>query len=437
MPPPLPNRFRLEVRLGRDGDIEEWLATDTDLDRPVLIRALGPDTSVNRRERFLTDVRRASSISHTHVAAVYMADSTKDGAFAVTEWAGGVTLADRLQAEETPPTVEFLSNAAGLAEGLAALHDAKVIHGTIDPSAILYARAHPAKLGAFGRKAHTWSEVADVQALGATLETALTGQAAGVLPPSQMIDGLHPDVDRALRLAQQGAIGAGELADRIRSIPYTAPPEPTRSWNWRWLIPVAGLAAAAAVIAALGAFLGSGSSSPILFPATPTPTEAPAVPTTTTITLPPTSIVPGDPVPIAISRALAYDPLGDGSEHDDDVANLLDGDTGTTWRTERYFDPLPRLKAGVGIAFEVVGTPVRLELVDMSPGATFEVGWSETTPSSPGSWETVASGRGLGGTARIQLPPRPSGTWVIWFTDLPPQDEGFFAGLSEVRFRSE
>jgi hypothetical protein len=42
MPPPVSDRYRLEMRLGKDDDIEEWLATDTSLERPVLIRSLGP-----------------------------------------------------------------------------------------------------------------------------------------------------------------------------------------------------------------------------------------------------------------------------------------------------------------------------------------------------------------------------------------------------------
>ncbi len=378
-----------------------------------------------------------TTLFRSHVAAVYMADSTQDGAFAVTEWVGGVTLADRIEAGETPPTVEFLSNAAGLAEGLAALHAAKVVHGTIGPSSVLYARSHPAKLGSFGRRAHTWSESADVQALGATLETALTGRPAGVLPPSQMIDGLHPDVDRALRLAQEGEIDANELADRIRSIPYTAPPESGRSWSWRWLIPVGLLASTAAAIAGLGAFLESGPSSPILFPATANPVAPSVVTSTTSATAPTTTLATGISGPVAVTGAVAYDPLGDGAEHDADVANLIDGNTGTTWRTERYFDPLPLQKDGVGVSFAVVGTPTRIEIVGASEGAEFEVAWSQSLPDSIESWETVAGGRALGGTSRIQLPPRQGGQWLIWLTDLPAQDEGYFVVISEVRFLSE
>ena len=63
MPPPLPDRFSLEVRLGRDHDVEEWLATDTALDRPVLIRVLGPETSSDRRQAFVNDTRSAANVN--------------------------------------------------------------------------------------------------------------------------------------------------------------------------------------------------------------------------------------------------------------------------------------------------------------------------------------------------------------------------------------
>ncbi|MGH8928932.1 MAG: serine/threonine protein kinase, partial [Acidimicrobiia bacterium] len=71
MPPPLPDRYRLEVRLGRDQDIEEWLATDLNLDRPVLIRMLGPDASPKRREEFLSTVRAAAAVIHPHLEPIY------------------------------------------------------------------------------------------------------------------------------------------------------------------------------------------------------------------------------------------------------------------------------------------------------------------------------------------------------------------------------
>ena len=67
MPPPIPERYRLEVRLGRDHDIEEWLGTDLNLDRPVLIRILGPEADSKRRAEFLAVVRAAADSVLAHL----------------------------------------------------------------------------------------------------------------------------------------------------------------------------------------------------------------------------------------------------------------------------------------------------------------------------------------------------------------------------------
>ena len=124
MPPPLPNRYRLEVRLGRDQDIEEWLATDEHLDRPVLIRMLGPDATEKRRAEFLDAVRAAAAVRHPHLEPVFEAEEVQDGAYFVSEWNGGMTLQSRLDSGETMDYQEFSANAAGLAGALAALHEA-------------------------------------------------------------------------------------------------------------------------------------------------------------------------------------------------------------------------------------------------------------------------------------------------------------------------
>ena len=96
MPPPLPDRFRLEVRVGRDHDIEQWLATDVSLDRPVEIRVLGPDADPQRRSEFLRAVQGAATVSHPHFTWVYTAGAVPDGVSAVSAWTGAISLADRL-----------------------------------------------------------------------------------------------------------------------------------------------------------------------------------------------------------------------------------------------------------------------------------------------------------------------------------------------------
>ena len=437
MPPPLPPRYRLEIRLGRDEDIEEWLATDLDLNRPVLIRVIGPEASSRRREAFLEAVQQASQVSHNHVAAVFAAGEADGSAYAATEWTGGITLANRIAAGSIPPIAEFLSNTGGLADGLASLHEEKVVHGAIDPGAILYSASHPAKLGGFGRSRRTDSFRDDVRALGSTLETALTGHPAGILAPSQVVDSLPPNVDGALLLSQEAAIDARKLAELIRSTPYSPPLRRASRWSWRWLVPAALLAVAAVGLVWWGSLLDTSPTSRIMAPAIPGAVSRPASPTTTT-TVPTTD--PGPlrvpPEPVGVDKVAAFDPLGDGQEHSGTVGRLVDGDPATIWRTERYFDPLPLLKDGVGLAFEVSGSPSYVELVGLSEGTVFEIMWARTLLDiGDAGWDIVAEDRAGPATMRISLPDRRDGVWLLWLTDLPAEDDGYLARISEVRFR--
>lgn len=437
MPPPLPSRYKLEVRLGRDEDIEEWLATDVELNRPVLVRVVGPEASRRRRLSFLSSVQAASRVSHNHVAAVFAAASKGGSAYAITEWTGGITLTDRMTAGRPLPIAEFLSNASGLADGLAALHSASFSHGAIGPAAILYSGAHPAKLGGFGRKRRTSAPEDDVKALGSTLETALTGRPAGVLTPSEVIDALPLAVDKALRLSQKGDLDARQLADLVRSIPYSSPLGRSSRWSWRWMIPAALLAVLAIALIWLGSLLEPSPTSPVLAPAIPAPTVTRPEPPSTTVLSPsedpPAAEVPRQPV--AVANVRAFDPLGDGQEHSASVGRLIDGDASTIWTTEQYFDPLPLLKAGIGLAFEVSGSPAYMELVDLSEGTTFRLMWADSLLDvADHRWETVAEESAQSAIIRIPLPGHADGVWLLWLTDLPPLDDVYVAGLAEVDF---
>ena len=437
MPPPLPPRYRLEIRLGRDEDVEEWLATDLVLNRPVLIRVVGPEAPALRRESFLEAVQKASRVSHNHVAAVFAAAATDGFAYAATEWTGGITLANRIAAGSIPPIAEFLSNAAGLADGLAALHEEGVIHGAIEPMAILYSGSHPAKLAGFGRAHRTDTAEADVQALGSALETTLTGRPAGILSPSQVIDALPPSVDDALRRSQEAAIDARKLAEMILSTPYSPPLRRASRWSWRWLIPAALLAVAAIGLVWWGSLLDVSPTSRVLAPAIPGPTVTRPAPTTTTLTAPvvATRAVRTPPEPVDIASVAAFDPLGDGQEHSGNVDRLVDGDPATSWRTERYFDPLPLLKDGVGLAFEVSGSPSSVEFLGLSVGTAFRIMWAGSLLNiGDEGWNIVAEERAGTATVRIPLPDRTDGVWLLWLTDLPPEDDAYLTRISEVQF---
>ncbi len=441
MPPPIPDRYRLEVRIGRDEDLEQWLATDTTLDRPVLLRILGPEASEERRSRFLAAVRAAARVNHSHLAAVYTAHETEHGMVAVAEWVGGMTIADRLASGQGVEPDDFLPNAAGLAEALNALHEAGVVHGGIDTSAIYYSVSHAAKLGAIGRRQRHSTVNGDVCDLGAALEEALTGAPAGGPPPSQVIDGLSPLVDRALRRAQRGELTARQLSEAMHAAPTTQAPRPEQPGSSRRLLITALVLVVLAIsLVAIGRLLLAGDDSPVLFPATSEPTDQPrVVPTTTTTTAPAVSD-PGGPVElpsvIPVGSIRSVDPFGGGEENDERLEDIVDGDTDSFWRTERYRDPLQLLKPGVGFAVELERDPVTVQVTSNNAGALVDVAWT-STEVDPNTWETLARVELPSGTLDLQLPLRSGGTWVFWITELPLNgDQNYWVEISEVRFRS-
>jgi hypothetical protein len=416
------------MRLGRDQDIEEWLATDTSLERPVLIRSLGPESSQERRAGFIAAVSGAAKTAHPHLARVFAVEDVAGGAYAVCEWTGGATAADRIAAEQMVGLEEFLPNASGLAGALAALHQSGAAHGRIDLSAISWSVAHPAKLGAFGREAGT-DQDGDVRALAAALETALTGSVPGGPPPSESIDGVPRAIDRILRSAQSGGSSAADLEKALIAAPSlrAAQPEPP-STSRRLLYVAVGLVVVAIGLVALGRlFIGGGG--PIIPVVPPSTTLGPA-PTSTVVTV--TTLPPG---PVRVVGFGSFDPFGDGSENDDAVGDLLDGSASTVWRSERYEDPLSLVKPGVGLRFQLTGTPSSVQLVGLTTGTTFDIYWSREPPQGIDGWERALSGTAESSETLFPLPPREGGHWLLWMTEFPEKpDGGYFAEMAEVRF---
>ena len=428
MPPAVPDRYRLEMRLGRDGDIEEWLATDISLERPVLVRSLGPESSPERRDQFAACVSNAAKVAHPHLARVFAVEVVSGGAYSVSEWIGGATAQDRVDAAQTFEFEEFLPNAAGLAGALAALHQEGGVHGSLDLSAIYYSVAHPAKLGAFGRPPRTDAD-GDVRSLSAALETALTGSPPSGPPPSERIDGIPRTLDVVLRAGQSGRMSSAELEKALLASPTPRAPRPEpQSTSRRLLLAAAVLVVVAVGLVALGLLFVGGDP---LIPVSPTGTEpnspgstAPEV-TTTAVVAEPVDVIAGS----------SFDPFGEGGESDTLVANLLDGDNTTSWRTERYQDPLPLVKPGVGVQFGVEGTPHRVQLLGFTGGTSFQLYWSPGEADALADRERIAAARASPGVTTLDLPDRDGGQWLIWIVDLPQQSDGtYYATVSEVRF---
>jgi len=443
MPPPIPSRYRLEIRLGRNEDIEEWFATDLELDRPVLIRLVGPEASPARGKDFLTAVRQASRVSHTHVAAVFAADHAQGSYYAVTEWVGGTTLSDQQNGGRHLNPSELLSNAAGLTDGLAALHAEKIVHGAIDADAILYTQGQTAKLGGFGQRVRNDSSKEDVRSLAETLESAFIRKPSGLVAPTELIDRLPPLVDDALRSAQTGGLDAQGLANRLSKASYPSPVSGSFDWSWRSVLPVGLVGVLAAVLIWMGTVVDTSTSPSIQVSALPLPNVLPGPEPDIELTpaleepIPSVEEESGPAEPVMVEEVIDFDPLGDDGENPHLLGFIFDGDPNTDWATERYFERLSPLKEGVGLAFEITGTPSLLELVGLSEGTAFRLMWAESLVEidSP-DWEVVAEEVSGAGTLRIPLPPFRDGVWLLWLTDLPLEGDRYRSKLGEAEFHN-
>src|SRR5439155_1299796 len=128
--------------------------------------------------------------------------------------------------------------------------------------------------------------------------------------------------------------------------------------------------------------------------------------------------------PVRFASAAAYDPLGDGHEHDEDVQNAIDADPATFWETEHYrsFD-----KQGVGLALEAsrAVSPKTLTVTTDTPGFTAEI----RAGDSPSATTRVAGPKTISESTTFQL--SGGGRWfVVWITDLGPNDQ---VHVNEVR----
>lgn len=143
-------------------------------------------------------------------------------------------------------------------------------------------------------------------------------------------------------------------------------------------------------------------------------------------------------VSLAGNAASAYDPYGDGSEHDYETARMLDGVDSTAWTSETYYSGLQ--KPGVGITLDArPGVAARaVELRTSTPGFTASIwGANGELPSSrvagtspaggtppsrpPAGWTQLSADAKVTRTAnvRLALPPKRWRWYLVWINRLP------------------
>jgi len=137
-------RFQILAFLGRGGMGEVYEAFDSELQESVALKTIRPDVASDPRivECFKGEVTRARQIVSPNVCRVYdmfrhRRESGEDVVFLTMELLSGETLAETLRTRGKYTTAEAFPLICQLSEGLAAAHDAGIIHRDFKSSNVM------------------------------------------------------------------------------------------------------------------------------------------------------------------------------------------------------------------------------------------------------------------------------------------------------------
>ncbi len=148
----LDGRYRVEAWLAHGGMATVYLGLDTRLDRKVALKIAHPELSGDEEfiRRFMDEARSVARLSSPHVVAVY--DQGTDGQFLylAMEYVPGRTLRELLRERGRLGPREALDIIEGVLAGLAAAHEAGIVHRDVKPENVLLTNGNLVKVADFG-----------------------------------------------------------------------------------------------------------------------------------------------------------------------------------------------------------------------------------------------------------------------------------------------
>src|ERR1700761_3844913 len=143
--------YELVRRLGAGGSGIVYLANDTLLMRPVVLKVLkrGALTLEQMRTTVLREARMASAIEHPNVCAIYEVGEEGEEAFIVMQYVPGQSL-DKLIARGPSSLQLVLSVGIQIADGLSAAHSLGIFHRDLKPANVMLTDGGLAKILDFG-----------------------------------------------------------------------------------------------------------------------------------------------------------------------------------------------------------------------------------------------------------------------------------------------
>ena len=149
-------RFQIGRVLGRGSSGAVYLATDSQIERPIALKVFWPDDAPLESDRdeaeklFLKEAQLAGRLQHPNIVTVYDIGREGDGFFIAMEYVEGEALKQTLRAGEPPPFAMAVSIVRQVAEALGHAHEKGVLHRDIKPGNILLSRDGRVKVTDFG-----------------------------------------------------------------------------------------------------------------------------------------------------------------------------------------------------------------------------------------------------------------------------------------------
>lgn len=231
----LAGRYEVIRPLGHGAMAVVDLARDIELDRPVALKRLAENLARDEdlRARFLREARLAARLAHPNVVRVFDVGVDGQRPFIAMEYVEGETLAELVARRGRLPATEAAELGVQICTGLAAVHEAGLVHRDVKPQNLLLGRDGVLKLGDFGialgtegtrltltgtvlgtvgylapeqARGEQVTAAADIYAVGAVLYELLAGE-----PPHR--------AESLAELGRTGAFRTPDVSARARDVP--------------------------------------------------------------------------------------------------------------------------------------------------------------------------------------------------------------------------
>jgi len=194
--------YQVEIELGANAWGQAFRARQVSLDRPVYLTVLAPDFAS------IALAKACAALTHPNLVSGIDFGESGQGRYLVMEWAEGPTLGDVVHRGGPVAEERGIALVHAAAQALDAAARKGIVHGSIDPEAIIITSGGSPKIRGFGpdrgyattpedyrspeAKEGSLTDVrSDIYSLGATMYFALSGRYPFLdAPPPEVVDGV-------------------------------------------------------------------------------------------------------------------------------------------------------------------------------------------------------------------------------------------------------